>query len=78
MKLLETDLDQSFYQTLPKSTDKSIGYLFAALIAIGFFLLCVAGMCRVQTVSNQVVSDHGRPDVVIEPEISDWTDSKTH
>ncbi|WP_010588402.1 hypothetical protein [Schlesneria paludicola] len=76
MKLLETDLDQSFYQSLPQNTDRSIGYLFAVLIAIGFFLLCFAGLYRVQTVSNQVVSDHGRPDVVIEPEISDWTDSK--
>lgn len=78
MKLHESDLDQSFYQTLPKHTDKSIGYLFATLIAIGFFLLCFAGLYRVQTVSNQVVSDHGRPDVVAEPEISDWADSKNH
>ena len=76
MKLLETDLDQSFYQTLHKNTDQPVGYLFAMLIAIMFFLLFFAGMYRVQTVSDQVVSDHSRPDVRIEPEISDSADSK--
>ena len=75
MKLDEEELDQSYFQSVRKGTDKTIGYIFVCLIVTFFFSLYLIGMQRVQTVSDQVVSDHSRPDSRPVSEIGDPVDN---
>lgn len=76
MKIGEADLEQSFYQSVRRSSDKTVGYVFVVLTVLCLFSLYLLGMHRVQAVSQQVVGDHSRLDSAPEPEISDSVDSK--
>ena len=77
MKLGEADLEQSYFPSTPKATDKTAGYLLAGLAVVFFFSLYMFGLERVQTVSYQVVGSRTRPLEETKAEISDAVDRKT-
>ena len=74
MKLGEADLEQSYFPSTPKATDKTAGYILAGLTVLFFFSLYLFGLDRVQTVSDQVVGSRTPPLEETKAEISDSVD----
>jgi len=74
MKLVDADLEQSFFQAPRKIADRSIGYIVIGLLIVLFFLIFLFGLQQVQSVADHVTGDRTRTESSSSEEIGDAAD----
>ena len=75
MKLAENDLEQSYFQSIPKGNDKFVSYVFACFVLLLFFSLFLFGMYRAQSVADPNYAEHHRHLREAIPEIGNFDES---
>lgn len=68
----DDDLEQSYFHTIRRGGDRTMGFLLAFIVLFFLFSLFFIGMYRTQSMSDQIAGEHNRLSVNEEvPEIGE-------